>query len=345
MRGQRWRSRAVAAMVGAALVGAALLASCAGSVHRPPAASVLPSASPTDASGRRASRPAELPSASAPVTSKGASSSPAGSAYYLSIGDSYAAGWQPVPGKVIGHTTTNGFAYQLAARTTVGGRRLDLENFGCAGATTSTLLSQDGCLPFLLGPGATAYPRETQTQAALAFIAAHRRDIALVTVSISGNDVTSCRKAVDLDACLKPALATVKSNLLTFLRQLRAAAGPAVTIVGLTYPDVLLGEWVRGDSAARALAKKSVAAFRDDLNPTLAAAYRSVGAMFVDVTAAAGAYIPWSRTTELDPYGTLPVAVARVCRLTYYCDTGDIHPRTNGYRLIADLIAATLRGK
>jgi hypothetical protein len=36
------------------------------------------------------------------------------------------------------------------------------------------------------------------------------------------------------------------------------------------------------------------------------------------------------------------VPVAEVCRLTYYCEFRDIHARTEGYRIIAELIAATL---
>ncbi len=46
--------------------------------------------------------------------------------------------------------------------------------------------------------------------------------------------------------------------------------------------------------------------------------------------------------TTLFPYGSLPVAVAQACELTYYCAFRDIHARTDGYRLIADLVAGTL---
>jgi hypothetical protein len=31
-----------------------------------------------------------------------------------------------------------------------------------------------------------------------------------------------------------------------------------------------------------------------------------------------------------------------VCQLTWFCQYGDIHARSNGYRLIADLVARTL---
>jgi hypothetical protein len=43
------------------------------------------------------------------------------------------------------------------------------------------------------------------------------------------------------------------------------------------------------------------------------------------------------------PSGTLvPKPVAEVCRLTYYCQFRDIHARTSGYRLIADLVVKSL---
>jgi hypothetical protein len=63
---------------------------------------------------------------------------------------------------------------------------------------------------------------------------------------------------------------------------------------------------------------------------------------FVDVTTATGAYTPLEQTTTLAPYGTIPVAVAKVCQISYYCQFRDIHARTNGYKIIAQLIAKTL---
>ena len=58
----------------------------------------------------------------------------------------------------------------------------------------------------------------------------------------------------------------------------------------------------------------------------------------MDVTAASGAYGSMAETTELAPYGAIPVPVARVCELTSYCAEQDIHPNAAGYRLIAELI-------
>ncbi len=265
-----------------------------------------------------------------------------GKQFYVSIGDSYAAGYQPTTSRKVGHTTTAGFAYRLADEATINGQHLTLVNYGCGGATTVSLVKQIGCKPQALGPGGITYSGKTQAAAALAFIAAHKADVALVTVSIGGNDITSCAKAKDVTGCLTDALKNVKTNLTGFLRDLRSAAGSNVRIVGITYPDVILGDYVSSKASERALAPISVAAFKSLINPALRAAYQSVNATFVDVTTATGAYIPFSQTTQFAPYGKVPVAVAKVCRLTYFCQFQDIHPRDDGYQLIADLIKKTL---
>jgi hypothetical protein len=87
-----------------------------------------------------------------------------------------------------------------------------------------------------------------------------------------------------------------------------------------------------------------VSAVKALINPVLAAQYRAVGATFVDVTAATGAYLPFSQTVTLAPYGKVPAAVAKACQLTYYCQFRDIHPRAVGYALIADQIRKVLPG-
>jgi hypothetical protein len=38
----------------------------------------------------------------------------------------------------------------------------------------------------------------------------------------------------------------------------------------------------------------------------------------------------------------IPVPVARACELSFYCEFRDIHARTAGYTLIAELIVKTL---
>jgi lysophospholipase L1-like esterase len=264
----------------------------------------------------------------------------AASQYYVSLGDSYAAGFQPTGPKGVGHTTTNGFAYQLPGLASSRGYHLALVNFGCGGATTESILHNRGCP--LLGPGAPTYPRQTQAGAAEAFLTQHPGKIGLVTVSIGGNDLTDCASNANPIACVGKALTTINADLGVLLPALRAAAGPNVPIVGTTYPDVVLGDYLSANPSLKSLASLSVTAFLSLINPALQKDYAAVGATFVDVTAATGAYTPFSQTTTLAPYGTIPVAVARVCQLTFFCQYQDIHPRTVGYTEIATLIAATL---
>ncbi|HEY5335478.1 MAG TPA: GDSL-type esterase/lipase family protein, partial [Mycobacteriales bacterium] len=259
--------------------------------------------------------------------------------YYVSIGDSYAAGFQPT-GRGVGHDTTNGYAYQLVGLAATRGYHLTLVNFGCDGATTASLLDAKGCSH--RAPGAPAYPGQSQAAAAEQFLTQHRGDIDLVTVSVGGNDVTRCAKSTDAIACVGAAITTIKTRLAVLLPALRSAAGPSAKIVGLTYPDVILGGYLSSSPSQKSLATLSTTAFKSLINPALQAQYDAIGASFVDVTTATGAYLPFSQTTDLAPYGTIPTAVAKICQLTYYCQYEDIHPRTPGYQAIATLIAATL---
>jgi lysophospholipase L1-like esterase len=260
--------------------------------------------------------------------------------FYLSLGDSYSVGYQPGIGATAGYT-----AY-VAKKT-----KTTLENFGCGGATTTSILTVIGCTsPY--GPtaatDAVAYPSQTQEQAAVAFIDANPGRIGLVTVSIGGNDVTACAVNSDPLPCVAAAASTIKTNVTSLVDTLDAALtahGDTTQIVGLTYPDVILGEYVypAGDTDVN-LAQESVAAFDDLINPTLDTAYTSVsGGSFVNVTqapykkATAGDDTALTTLVKLAPYGKIPAAVWEICTLTYFCSSGNIHANTKGYTFIADL--------
>jgi len=259
--------------------------------------------------------------------------------YYVSLGDSYASGYQPTaPGT--GANTRNGFAYQVPKLATARGYRYELVNFGCGGETTVSLLQRkERCSGAV--PDGRQYAGRTQIAAAERFLRAHRGKVGLITVSIGGNDVTKCTRDADPVPCVVAAVTAINENVTTIARRLRAAAGKNVRIVGTTYPDVILGQWV-GENANQELAKLSVGAFRDFINPALTRAYAAAGGKLVDVTAASGAYGSLDELVTF-PSGTLvPKPVADVCRLTYYCQFRDIHARTSGYKLIADLVVASL---
>ena len=259
---------------------------------------------------------------------------------YVSLGDSYAIGFQPsVVHKAAG--TRNGFAYQVPGLAKRRGYRFKLVNFGCGGETSASLLERTArCAG--PAPGGPDYAGRTQIAAAERFLRAHRGRVGLVTVSIGGNDVTSCVREPDPIGCIGPAVAALRENVATIAERLRAAAGRKVRIVGTTYPDVILGQWV-GPNPRQDLARLSVVAFKELINPALEQGYAAAGGRFVDVTAASGAYGSLDETTSrLAGYGTIPLPVAKVCEYTFYCEFRDIHARTDGYRLIAELIVATL---
>jgi lysophospholipase L1-like esterase len=266
--------------------------------------------------------------------------------YDISIGDSYAAGYQPVA-LATAHRDTHGFAYQVVDLARDRGYRFTLKNFACDGATTTSVLQQVGCPLAAPGPDAAAYPTRTQAAAADGFIAEHGGQIGLITVSIGGNDILGCAAVAIFVPCVTQALTGLEANLHTLLAGLRQAAGPLVPIVGLTYPDVYLGLDTSKDPAQKSLALASVSGFQHLLNPALQTEYHAVDATFVDVTRATGAYVPLTETTlrPATPYGRIPVAVADICSLTYYCRQQDVHPTTKGYRVIARLVVATLPGR
>jgi lysophospholipase L1-like esterase len=263
---------------------------------------------------------------------------------YVSLGDSYSTGYQPGPPGQLGTSTKDGYAYVLPKLARKRGYDLELVNFGCGGETTTSILERTTqCLgPALGGPD---YAGRTQIAAAERFIKKHRREVRLITVSIGGNDVTPCANSPDPFGCLTTAIENIKKNLNVLVQRLNAAASNRTLIVGLTYPDVILGLWVSGEQSDRDLAAASVVAFRDFFNPALKEQYDSVDGVFVDVTTATDAYVPLDQTTVYPPYGEVPIAVATVCRLTYFCDRRDIHANEEGYRYEAELIAEVLPKK
>lgn len=261
--------------------------------------------------------------------------------FYVSLGDSYATGFQVLSADgTQKDNTRNGFAYQIPALAAKRGYNLDLVNFGCGGATTTSMLEQTAPCSNRVFDG-HGWGGKTQVAAAEKFLRAHRGEVALITVSIGGNDVTACARAADPFSCVAVATQALKENVTEVAVRLRAAAGRRVKLVGTTYPDVILGSWI-GENPDQSLAQASVLGFKSLINPTLKAAYAEAKGGFADVTAATGAYTPLDQTTTLEPYGTIPVAVAEVCRLTYYCEFRDIHAKTAGYKVIAKLVTKQL---
>ena len=287
--------------------------------------------------------------------------------YYLSLGDSYSVGYQPSP--LPDGAATSGFTGVVAKKT-----KLTLENFGCGGATTLSLTAFTGVCgtPGSYGPPAIAgtqgpfAPGDSQESAVDSFVAGHPNQIGLITVSISGNDVTPCATAsltnpvngaTDPVSCVIAGITSVNANIGNLVNNLSTATGTTVPIVGITYPDVLLGLWectltgtpnvCSAGNPANPLITESVTVFQSYLNPALKAAYTAVpNGHFVDVTAATGAYGALSGTglklKNVPPYGKIPTPVASICTLTWYCQYGNIHANTKGYGAIGKLIDTEL---
>lgn len=242
------------------------------------------------------------------------------SMFYVSLGDSYAAGLQGGPGTPGGYATK--VVTDVAPRQT-----LMLRNFGCGGATTTSMMSALGCSGVLASPGGVSYPTMTQLAAALSFIKSHHHRIGLITITIGGNDLGGTVNNV----------APIAKNIARIATQLRAAAGRSVPIVGLTYPDIDLAEWLNGPSG-QTIAEESLTAFQEIINPEWKAAYATSKVSFVDVTAASGAYRPLTQLVNDPAYGQIPFAVAQICTLTWMCSVKNIHPTNAGYALIAKQI-------
>jgi hypothetical protein len=153
--------------------------------------------------------------------------------------------------------------------------------------------------------------------------------------------VSQCTSTPDPVACWDQVIDDLGPRLTDLVARIRAAAGPDVPILGTTYPNTVLGRWVV-EPVSEDLARLSAELYRQLFNPVLRDAYEKAGASFVDVTEATGGYGPLEETTRLEPYGEIPTSVATVCRLTNYCEHGDIHPNTEGYAVIADLLLEAL---
>jgi lysophospholipase L1-like esterase len=103
----------------------------------------------------------------------------------------------------------------------------------CAGETTESMIKGSRC-----APGGSQYDN------AVSFVTAHRGDIALITISIGGNDVVPCMSRTNAATCFEDGLPMMKANISRIVAGLRAATGSDVPIVGMNLYDPLLGDWL-----------------------------------------------------------------------------------------------------
>jgi GDSL-like Lipase/Acylhydrolase family len=213
-----------------------------------------------------------------------------GVSYYLSLGDSVGM-WDG----------TGSFPYLLANRYSHSSvPDLRLIDMSCSGETTESMVK-----------GSTCARGRSQYDNAVSFVTAHRGHIALITISIGGNDVLPCMSQTNAGLCFENGLPKMKAHISMIVAGLRAAAGPHVPIVGMNLYDPLLGDWL-APGPGRSLTVAAVAGV-GLLDRTMGQAYRAEADPVADIQ---GAF----RSTDLthfvrSAWGRVPVAVANACTL------------------------------
>jgi lysophospholipase L1-like esterase len=264
----------------------------------------------------------------------GATTTKATAAFYLDIGGSASLGVQPNSTDPHDERTNRGYANDLVELMASKGLSLTLDQTGCSGETTSTMLSGgDKCYP----------SPDSQLAEAIAFLSAHRDETGLVTVDLGFNDLVPCLRAMSVnDGCVDTEVPLILQQLPEILTDLKAAAGPDVTFVGVGHYNPYLADALRGTKGVRFSNASSVVVRA--LNGDLSTIYRSFGISMADVSKQfSGA----AKGHVLVPgLGLVPPNVARVCELTWMCHLNsapaNIHPDDAGYAVIAAAIAAVL---
>jgi lysophospholipase L1-like esterase len=250
--------------------------------------------------------------------------------YYLALGDSLSVGVQPAPQTGTSEPTDQGYADDLAAHYNsafAGG--LTLVKMGCSGETAASMLTGTG--------SSCTYSGGSQLAAALAFISAHRSNIALITIDIGANDVDNCAAGGTISlSCIASGVAAIQSDLPKILSAIHSAAGNGPVIAGMDLYDPFLQDYLTGP-AGQQVAWES-AGLAVALNSMLAINYRLYGAQLADV---AGTFstTDFLGTTQLAGTGTVPLNVARICQWTWMCAASplgpNIHANAAGYQQIA----------
>jgi len=253
--------------------------------------------------------------------------------YYLSLGDSLAAGEQPIGDPDDRYRTDDGYADQLYQVARTNYPTLRHVKLGCSGGETTAT--------FIHG-GICDYPHGSQLDEAVNFLHAHRKFVAFVTIDIGWNDFP-CQDGV---SCIPEGLARIGTNLPVILDALRDAVGPGVPIVGATLYDPFLAYWLTypGNPAGHDLAILSVAAI-GAVNTFVKGFYAAAGMPVADVE---GAFVTtsFSPMVPLAGFGMVPLNVATICAYTWVCAPPPLGPNNHathdGYRAMALAFAAKL---
>jgi len=267
-------------------------------------------------------------SGSGPAMSARSHTEPVPATYYLALGDSLSQGVQPdAAGTSV--PTEQGYADQLYAELHRGQPALQLVKLGCTGETTATMIHGGIC----------RYRGGSQLAAAVAFLSAHRGHVVLVTIDIGANDPEDCGSQLSVravTACVGTNLPEVASNLGTILTRLRAAAGPDVRIVGMSYYLPALAEWLNGTlgQLVTRVSERLAAVYNNLLNR----AYANSGVRVANVFDAFETS-DFGNRVAVPGVGTVPRNVARICQWTWACANPprgpNQHANEAGYGVIA----------
>ena len=234
--------------------------------------------------------------------------------YDVAMGDSLAAG----TGASTGADDYVSLVYQHELARHPG---LQLENLGCGGATTASVIHGPGC----------SYTTGTQLGDAEAFLRSHPGQVEMLTIDIGANDVDGCIGSSGVNtSCLQTGLSQITTDLPLILSGLRAA-DPTLAIYGMDYYDPFLSEWLTGASGQTAAQESEEGAVT--LNSELGQIYSANKAAMADPATL-------FQTTNFALTGsyngtTVPENVALICAWTWMCSENDIHANDEGHAELA----------
>jgi lysophospholipase L1-like esterase len=257
-------------------------------------------------------------------------SPPVAASYYLALGDSLSRGVQP---NAAGASVETAQGYPDLVYARLAGERpgLKLVQLGCPGETTETMMHGGSC----------HYPGGSQLAAATAFLRSHRGHVLLVTIDIGANDPESCGSPPSLKklgSCIGE-IPGAGANLSSMLASVRTAAGPGVSVVGMSYYLPALAEWRNGGfgKVIAEVGERLTVAYNDLLDR----AYAQAGDPVANVSDAFDT-TDFGDPTTVPGIGTLPRNVALICKWTWECAPAprgpNQHANSAGYQVIANAV-------
>ena len=255
-----------------------------------------------------------------------AAPSPTGSAnamgYYLVLGDSLAAGYQPVGGA----DPTGGYADDVLAGIRESEPKTTLVNLACPGERSTTMVSGGTC----------TYDEGSQLNQALAFLHAHDRYTRVVTVQVGANDVQRCVDRAHAEDRHGLYCRQWPTSPRTFRRSWTSSpqGAPEARVVVLNYYNPFLAAWLLGNTA---LAQQSTV-LQGTLSGIIDSAATASGATLADVAAFHSTDLTWSRCRARHRPDQ------RCLHLREHLDASrfDIHANDAGYALIGQTVVARL---